>query len=239
LTRRLEFSSIAELAVDRERLYYEILQGNHSIRCLTSRLHEHVFAGVPGAEQLQSPIGYALSLVVVDRLGWVEEYVENALKLLSCPNLVLGYATGQDTGQKGVVSVEAAMADREVQLLTRGITQCDFLPFSLAGALSGYASWAGVATYFLSAQRAALEAEFVRYQTQLQALWWYLHHETALIDKGVVCEITPEVRRLIRRQSRQLLNVGPTEATPLRLFKEAVVKTSRIEQLWNDFEGAL
>ena len=176
---------------------------------------------------------------MIDRLGWADEYVENALKLLSCPNLVLGYATAQDTGQQDVKSIEATMADRELQLLTRGITQCDVVPFNLAGTVLGYASWAGVAAHFVSAQCAVLEPEFVRYEMQLQTLWWYLHHQTALIDKGTICEVNPDIKRLARRHSRQLLNVGPTEATPLRLFKEAVAKTSRIEQLWNDFEGAL
>jgi hypothetical protein len=67
----------------------------------------------------------------------------------------------------------------------------------------------------------------------------FLDHHTKLLDQGTIRTIAPKTKQQVQTQSRLVLSAEPKEHMPLRLFKEAVVASSRIEQLWETFQKRL
>jgi hypothetical protein len=240
VTRQLSFPSIAALAKEREAHYHDVLSGDHTVRQLTQEVQQAASKSSRGAPSIQSTIVYALSLIGVEELIWAPAEVEHALKLLSCPNFLSGYATVEDRGVRPDRRVDhSGISQQENDFLRLGAPFLDGKAFNFARTVRGYASWAGVAFHLPPAERGVFECEFISYETRLQALWLFLDHHTKLLDQGMIRAIDPKTKHHVHTQSRHVFSAGPTETTPLRLFKEAVVATSRIEQLWETFQRHL
>lgn len=241
VTRRRSFPNIAAFAKEREAYYDEVLSGDHAIRELTTEIQQAACKASRIPASLQSAIGYVLSLIGVEELVWTPAEVDHALKLLSCPSLVLGYATPEN--RDGDVIERAAQVStalqQEADFLKHGVQLPDVKPFNVAGTVHGHASWAGVSFHLSLAQRPVFEREFLNYEARLQALWLFLDHHTKLLDQGAIRTIAPRTKRQVQRQSQLVFGPGQIERTPLRLFKEAVVASSRIEQLWETFQRRL
>jgi DNA-binding winged helix-turn-helix (wHTH) protein len=229
-TRRRSFPNIAAIAREREVHYDEILSGNHAICELTEEIQREVCKVSRVSPSVQSAIGYAVSLIGVEELPWTPAETDHALKLLSCPSLVLSYTK--------VESRNAAL-QHEADFLRHGVPLPDAKPFNIAGTVRGHASWAGVSFHLPPAQRPVFEHEFISYEARLQALWLFLDHHIKLLDRRTIRTITPRTKEQVQAQSRLVFGAGRVERTPLRLFKEAVIASSRIEQLWETFQRRL
>jgi len=238
MTRRRSFPNIAAIAKEREAHYDQILSGNHAIRELTKEVQQGARKAGRIPPSVQAAIGYALSLIGVEELIWTPDEADNALKLLSCPSLVLGYTKAANRDDHAIPPVDDRIntLQREADFLRHGVAMADAKSFNVASAVRGHASWAGVSFHLPLAQRPVFEHEFISYETRLQALWLFLDHHIKLLDEGTIRTIAPKTKQQVRMQSRLVFSAGPVERTPLRLFKEAVIASSRIERLWDTFQ---
>jgi DNA-binding winged helix-turn-helix (wHTH) protein len=238
MTRQRSFPSITSLAQERESYYRAFLRGDHTIRKLTKQIQQAAAKGSRISPSTQSMIGYALSVIGVEEMAWRPDEVDHALKLLSCPNLLSGYATVEhgDVQENRPAGQFSSTSQQEADFLRRGIPMPEARPFSLVHTVRGYASWAGVSYHLPCAQRPVFEPEFIRYETRLQAFWLFLDHHIKLLEQGAIRAIARETKQQAQTQARLVFGAEPREHTPVRLFKEAVMASSRIGQLWETFQ---
>lgn len=216
------YPSITEFARQRRDLYKQILDGP-GLSSMTAALTE-IRAGatwsLPDALRKSLPAeAYALSVV---RLLEPTEHpkLDSILKLLSCPSLLVDAYRGPDdpaVGEDG---------DAERKYLQTGV-EADFEEFKYADRLRGYAAWSGVA--FLTANE-VLASAILSFEAELQALWWFLEllRHARTVDPDIIGFVEEQVRAIVTRT----LATGARDATPLTLAREAIIKTSRIENQW-------
>ena len=225
-----EYTSLGSLALARKKGYAGLLEETHQLHDLSRRLSAAANTGKSATLLPNSPFPYVLSLIVLEKPGWSSSIVENALKLLCCPNLVFSY------DEDSVITTDedstVAPSPEELSLLEGGIDHHEFASFCLPGTILGFASWAGVSAHPVSEAGRKLLGEFVHYEKQIQALWGFLHYS---IEEDV--ELSKEELARIRKVANSLLAVEPNEPTPSRLFREAVISTSRIRDLWQSFNN--
>lgn len=239
ITRQCSFPSIAAFAQEREAQYQGILWGDCTIRKLTKEIQRAASKASRIPPSVQSAIGYAFSLVGVEEMTWPPGEFDPALKLLSCPNLLSGYATVEDIHNNRRAGKLSTGSQQEADFLRLGVLMPDAKPFNLARTVHGYASWAGVSLYLPRAERPVFEPDFISYEKRLQAFWLFLDQHTKLLDQGTIRAIAPKTKQQAQTQAHLVFGAESKEHTPLRLFKEAVVASSRIERLWEMFQKRL
>lgn len=229
----LELPNLTTLGVQRSKQYHEVLRGSHVVRSPTQKINGSI--KVPAETQTQ--IGYALSLYSLNRPGWQQEHTPHALKIMSCPNILLELSQTQDyeLDPRCVVNNESLL-EKEMRLLCDGVHSPDLHEFAQPGLLHGYASWAGVSVHINEPMRLRLLASCTAFEQELQALWWRLHSISACLQTSDQITKHEPLLQTLKFAVQNALRIGPTEATPLRLFKEAVITTSRFKSVFEDFQ---
>ena len=229
----LELPNLTTLGVRRANQYHELLHGDHFVRSLTKRINDSIKA----PPESKSHIGYVLSLYSLNKPGWEQELTPHALKAMSCPSILLEplRARNCDINMKQFTDNEGLL-EQEMRLLCEGVHSPDLHEFSHPGLLHGYASWAGVSVHIAEPMREHFLESCTAFEQELQALWWRLHSISSCL------EITDQVAKhdgllqTLRCAVRNALRIGPTEPTPMRLFKEALIATSRFKSIFEEFQ---
>lgn len=171
-------------------------------------------------EQLGWPVSvldedpYCLSCFELKSGPWGEhELYDRAVQILSMPS-VLSRPAADDYD----LAVET-----ERSLLSSSEPIRDLRPFGIAGSHSGWASWAAVAFWDVSAH-CDIRDELLHLEVQLQALWCY-----ACNVERRRAPVSPQYGVLfLRNYLRHLQRPRPTEHTSVRMLREELVRTSRI-----------
>lgn len=232
-----EFANLATLAAERRQLYSDMLKGEHLLTQLTKQVNNAAKTAMNEHTICQTHIGYALSMFSLIKPSWQSEFIPHALQALSCPNVILSLPEVEDC-EPGVEDAASAdeIRDKEFEILRHGIKTADLQEFSQPGLVHGYACWAGVAAHINQALRARMLNSCICFQQELQALWWRLHSLSAsLTDRRPTDKEDEHINR-IRVAVQRILRIGPTEVTALRLFKEAVIATSRFKSVYEQFQ---
>ena len=239
--RRLdcEFESICEFAFARSQLYRSLLHGDSPEGSLAAMINSSLSAVHPRSTPSQSGIGYAFSFVVVEEPGWNRDHVHNAMSILCCPSVLRSSFEAEeliDSDYQG----SGHSLDIEQRYLEQGFHLDDICRFSVPGIVEGCASWAGVAALIECPDKQKLINAYLDYEVQVQLLWWYLSHNRQRLEDGVKSPLVEDFTlKEARRLMAEITKVGPTENSAMRLYKEAVARTSRLERLWIDFIDAI
>lgn len=227
LVETVNFSSLTDLAIWRRRTYRNIKTGQH----LISIYADELFSSHPRNQLLLwkdmfGKPGYVLSLFVLKVPLWeTAEEIDTALRLLACP-------TSLQSEEIADVAREEAI-EMENRFLQSGFPNQDTEKFGLFGTDIGYASWAGVSYYQTDSNRFSLETQLVEFEIAVQATWWFCSciREKCLANGGITkAELAPAVRFLVK-QFGKIKSIGATEPIAQRTMHEAVLKTSRLEEL--------
>jgi hypothetical protein len=236
----LRVASVFDYALLRRKLYGSLLHGRHEV-CLVTRelLNSLREFGFPPATGL----GYALSCVELVRTAWPARLLPNGLRLLCCPTLLDDSSVADErelsAPKSGLQDEGSNPRLREALLLREGLDNEEFVSLGIPGKTAGYASWAGVAWQCITPPLEVSE-KFLRFEFELQACWWYLHHASKLIESGAMSVVKDHYHRTrIARRITGILTINPTEHTVARRFREAIISTSRIASLWNNFRALL
>lgn len=219
-----QFTCLTDLGLWRRACFQTVLAGEHEVCRDTKKLltkarssGAEVLPGVGGA------IKYALSVFLLRRHTWPPEQLRSALKLISCPRVLL-----QD-GSKSFDRNESIV--RERTMLQLGFEHPDLREFGVFGADFGYAGWAGVSYYGSGNEAGRLASTIVDFEVALQALWLFCHVVKGIADQANKNQV-PALRTaasIIRCELGRLKTIGPTESTEERMMCEAILVTSRIE----------
>jgi len=230
LVERLEFETIADLAIWRRRTYRNIRAGDHLISVLAKEL----FALEDHSEKHSQfePVvgmpGYVLSAFVLIEPLWQADSLDTALRLLSCP-------TPLQSEDSADIKREEAI-DLENGLLEAGFQSNDCERFGLDGFDCGYASWAGVSYYPLSKRSESFADRIIEFEIVVQSVWWFANCLKELLlsaDRTKASSFGIEIVDLIK-QFRRVTHIGATEPTSQRTMHEAILKTSRLEEVVED-----
>ncbi len=225
------FQNLAAAATKRREMYRSILKGNHLIRKVTDQI-----CNTKPKSGANIEIGYVLSMFFLTEPGWSSELVPHALQVLSCPNILLELPEVEDCDHGNLLNASAADIEaRERDLLQRGVEAADLYLFNQPGLVTGYACWAGVAAQIKESLRPRMLTACISFQQELQSLWWRLHTLCASQQSGQCTPEAAELAKQLRLAVQRTLQVGPTEVTALRLFKEAVIHTSRFRAIVEAF----
>ena len=227
----MEFDSLTHLAQWRRSTYEKIKLGEHAITGITKRLLRSVEAnGNDLFPHRAGEIGYVLSLLVLSQPCWpTSEEIVNGLKVLSCPT-PLSFLDSRTLSKAEYIQLEG-------ELLRRGVATPDMKEFGMPGVDVGFASWPGVSYYCaLPNISSVLLPSIVDFEVALQATWWYswLMHQELLAparteSKGIEIPLQHLVKQLGRLKS-----IDATESISKRTMREAILETSRIENLVQD-----
>lgn len=159
---------------------------------------------------------YCFSAFVVEHGPWTDKATrDNAVRILAIPSLLQRVA---------LRNIDDALS-LERQILLGGLEQSDLVSFNLESNL-GWASWSAVALWEPS-ESTELERQLVPLEVQLQALWCYAN--------SVSCGLSPASEefgeRFFRLCFRTFRRPHSTEHISSRLMREAIVKTSRLEEM--------
>lgn len=226
VARTRTYASIIDFAQDRVCYYNALLHsGDHhceSKQYITSYMRE--FQG-------NQKFLYAMSMVVVEHLGWVSERVDTALKLLSCPSIALGYSMRAESSDISISSKTAVIPNGlEIAAFSHDFSSGEFHPICVPNVMRGYASWSGVAVHFCQPHAVSLLDSFVSYQSVLQSLWYFAHQVSSSDSLSLLEQLKPD-QNVPLWHLQQVSGPSPTETAPVRVFKEASFLTSRIEQV--------
>jgi transcriptional regulator with XRE-family HTH domain len=197
----LSVSSLATVASWRE----EVLQ-----RCPTAVLEFFEQIGVKPEVKDHQP--YCFTAFVFHAVPWEEhEDRQRATQLIAMPKILLANPDPEAWTEQLLHSV------RPVE---------DVIDHSLVGSHIGGASWASV-SLMLDGNTIDLELSLIDFEAQLQAFWCYASNTAAREDFVASGYDALFMRRALARLLRPL----PTESTAFRRLREAILTTSRIENL--------
>lgn len=230
LIETVDFSTLTDLAIWRRRTYHNIIEGEHLINVhavelsssksnQTLELWKDVF-GNPG---------YVLSLYELKMPLWkTPEEIETALKLLACPT-PLHCEELSEIEREETISLERSF-------FQNGFSSNDIEQYGLTGYELGYASWAGVSYYQTTGRRSRLVSQLVEFEIAVQATWWFCHclKEKCLSNSADTKAALAHYMQSLIIQYGKIKSIGPKEQTAQRTMREAILKTSRLEQLVED-----
>jgi hypothetical protein len=157
---------------------------------------------------------YCFTAFACSRLPWADEALRiRAVELLSMPRALLS-GDGSDAG-------------KDQQLLYSTTPIADVVDFSLAGSHVGFASWAAVAAMPVDDALDDIVEQIVAFEIQLQAIWCYasnVENSRKYVSPNYSAEFLEDVLRKLGRP-------WPTEHTAQRRLREALIQTSRIDEL--------
>lgn len=223
LSERRQISAFDELATWRAAVYEEILTGRHKIGIYNDQYTKDAIKGDPLAHVMGKP-GYVLSLMVLKKPGRVDTTrLLKPLRLLACLAPL-----EQASGQKS--------RSLEKDLLSGLHLTNDLTEFGMSRTHVGYASWDGISYLDSSDKEPGIKNDIIEFEVALQAAWWLCKciYDLIIARGG---EVKNELQPLLydlRRQVARLHGILATESVSQRTMTEAILKTSRIDLLFDD-----
>ena len=228
--KKLEFETLTDLAIWRRKTYHEINANRHPICYRTQEFLSQLKSNKHDPLVKESgKLGYVLSFFELTLPAWdTQKELRTALKLLSC-------LTPLQSHEDDSTSRDQAL-HLERQFLMEDFPHADVLEFGLSGSNLGFASWAGVSFHDLSGHHMNLKNRIIQFEIALQALWWLVScvKKACLISGSHGKSKLQEHIGAIIYHFGLLKMIGATESSSQRTMSEAVLTTSRLENLFDD-----
>lgn len=225
-------SYIFEFAINRRIIYKIFLDEPCYIRHNINSILNSICVEKLNIEERMTNNNYVLSMVDIIKFDISNAKISNVLKLFSSPS-ILGYGIFSKNKSLSEIDINS-LIKTENDLLSNGVFGQEYCDFSVNGVIDGYASWAGVA--FLKKDTIS-STPFIELEINLQSLWCYLNNQINLIKRGDHNYVIDHFKaNKIRSLISDISSISPRDQITLRLYREALIKTSRIEQLYNDFK---
>lgn len=175
---------------------------------------------------------YVLSMYVLQEPAWTGAELENALRLMSLPSVLVN--------RRAQPCAEPVGHHVERRLLAQGFDQPSIRPFGVDGVSLGYASWAGVAYHALSPEQALMVEDLVSCEVDVQMLWAYCRHIQRQIEDGRDPAMPPEFGwRFLRAAHSRLTTARARETSQHCMMREAALSTSGLPERLMQAQTAL
>jgi hypothetical protein len=161
---------------------------------------------------------HVLSVYYVLQRGWPADEEQAAVAMLAIPSVLL---ERPDHDRPDDVHMH-----NEDAYLRGGFDSPELHQFGMPQVAHGYAAWSGVAYAPLDGTRALSEDDLVELELATQAVWCYA--DVVADSSSAAIATTLEEHHAVRRS---ITRVGARENTQLCLAREAIVLTSRVEDL--------
>lgn len=182
-------------------------------------------AGLEVPVQASDP--YCLATLELLSAPWdTEDRLDRCVQLLANPSVLATACRDYDEGWQSDASRVRA-EDLQATLLASPRPDPELQSFSLAGHHLGWASWSGAACHVM-APNSPLAALMHEFEVQLQALWC-LASNLATAPASQSCG--PDDAVTLRMLLRKLRSPEPTEHLAQRSLREALIATSRVEDV--------
>ena len=183
---------------------------------VTDCLHTHLVNEFNFEGEVVDEHPYGLSCFNLHQGPWQDpSAIDRAVRVLSNPSLLHDEALESPSD---AIRTETRLLSGEQELE-------DLSSFGHTTKLIGWASWAGVA--ISESERAQpISTLLIEFELQLQALWCYASNVERL---GSLPSAAHDVR-FLKDALRSLRLPRPTEHTPIRRMREALVNSSRIAE---------
>ncbi|MGC4809056.1 helix-turn-helix domain-containing protein [Micromonospora sp. DT228] len=175
---------------------------------------------------------YVLSMYILQEPAWVGVELENALRLMSLPSVLVN--------RRAHPSPEPVDDHVERGLLAQGFDQPSVQSFGVHGVSVGYASWAGVAYHALSPEQALMVDDLVACEVDVQMLWAYCRHIQRQIEDGQDPAMPPEFGwRFLRAAHSRMTTARARETAQHCMMREAMLSTSGLPERLTQAQSAL
>jgi hypothetical protein len=174
-------------------------------------------------ERFAGEFSYVLSLFVLKEHKWKGNELRHALKLVSCPRVLLPNDQNE--------SDYAVAHSRELEMLRVGFDHPDSREFGVFGTCFGYASWAGVSYHGFGGTPSAFVDIIADFEIAVQSLWLFCYwvNKVATESEDGDNAALQKAAAAIRNDIGRLKAIGPTDPTEVRMMCEAILITSRIQ----------
>jgi hypothetical protein len=188
-----------------------------------SVLESSLAAHADQSHRLIDDTPYGLSLFVLHEPTWSDvRLIARAVHLLAAPTLLLPEWSLVD------FTSGAGGTEMEQRLLMSDEPIPDLARFDVAGSHIGAATWSAVSLY-VNQRDARILKSLIEFEIQLQALWCYASY----VERSIESASRPEDIQFLRTTLGVLAASDPQEHLSLRLMRDALVQTSRIEDVVN------
>ncbi|MEU5907752.1 helix-turn-helix transcriptional regulator [Micromonospora sp. NPDC047467] len=175
---------------------------------------------------------YVLSMYVLQESAWSGDELENALRLMSVPSVLVN--------RRARPCPKPVDDHVERRLLTQGFDQPSVQPFGVQGVSLGYASWAGVAYHALAPERALTVDDLVSCEVDVQMLWAYCRHIQSQVEDGRDPAMPAEFGwRFLRAAHSRLTTARARETAQHCMMREATLSTSGLPARLTQAQTAL
>ncbi|MEV4384136.1 helix-turn-helix domain-containing protein [Micromonospora sp. NPDC049580] len=175
---------------------------------------------------------YVLSMYVLQESAWTGDELENALRLMSLPSVLVN--------RRAQPGPEPVGDHVERRLLAQGFDQPSVQPFGVQGVSVGYASWAGVAYHALSPEQALMVDDLVSCEVDVQMLWAYCRHIQRQVEEGRDPTMPPEFGwRFLRAAHSRMTTARARETAQHCMMREATLVTSGLPARLTQAQAAL
>ena len=237
IKKEVLIKNIFEFSLQRRSLYKSILEGHHPLSETTKEILKFVHNENSNYIPITSENAYALSIVNVQEHMWDISVSETALKLFSNPSMLYNDHREMLSEKPLSDEIKNLLTQTEKDYLTNGISNFEFNCFAVKGVINGYATWAGVSLQIENTEKCLPCQDFISFEIMLQSIWFLISHYKQLIvtNREDIVQIH-NLRNKIKIMMSEIFNILPREPIVMRLFKEAVIKTSRLEKLYQEFK---
>jgi DNA-binding winged helix-turn-helix (wHTH) protein len=229
LTGQHRFCSFSDVASWRRETYERILKGKHGIQLYNQELRvplisrsTDIFGSVLGK------VGYVFSVMVLLEPHWGGgRNLRRPLQLLSCLSSL---------ENAGVVDKSDHPASFEKELLDRDYPNGETKEFGSPGQDLGFASWDGLSYLKHAAGDSTVKDDIIEFEIAVQSTWWLANclSDVCLAKGGKVKKDLALPYRDMRWQFAKLRAIFANESTAQRTMIEAILTTSRLQQLVED-----
>lgn len=175
---------------------------------------------------------YVLSMYVLQKPAWTGDELENALRLMSLPSVLVN--------RRASPSPEPVSDQVERRLLAQGFDQPSVQSFGVHGVSVGYASWAGVAYHALSPEQALMVDDLVSCEVDVQMLWAYCRQIQRQIEDGRDPAMPPRFGwRFLRAAYSRMTTARARETAQHCMMREAALSTSGLPERLTQAQAAL
>ncbi|MEU4337171.1 helix-turn-helix domain-containing protein [Micromonospora lupini] len=162
---------------------------------------------------------YVLSMYVLKESAWTGDELENALRLMSLPSVLVN--------RRAQPRPEPVGDHVERRLLAQSFAQPSVQPFGVHGVSLGFASWAGLAYHAISPEQALIVDDLVSCEVDVQMLWAYCRHIQRQVEDGRDPDMPPEFGwRFLRAAHSRLTTARARETAQHCMMREATLSTS-------------
>ncbi|HEY5369624.1 MAG TPA: hypothetical protein VIJ75_11585 [Hanamia sp.] len=233
----VSLNRIFEFSLKRREFFKQVLDGDHLIHKTTKEIIEIIHKSSNYLIGKTSLSTYSLSIINLLDSKWDNDIRLNALKLFSNPSML--YSNYRDMILEHGLSddVKNILTKTEIDYLESGIFNQEFDSFTVQGIIEGFATWAGVSFHIQNKENCIPCYDFIFYEIKVQSFWALLSHYKSMIfgnKENFANQHSKENE--IRKHISEIYSVLPREPIAMRLFKETVIKTSRIDKLYQEFK---